>query len=56
MWFMAQSSRDMCVSLPEGGIRFAKWLEEKGLTTKGVTVYPNYGTAMLHLKAFSDVV
>lgn len=46
---------DMCVSLSEGGIRFAKWLEEKGLTKKGVTVYPNYGTAMLHLKAFPDV-
>ena len=26
-----------------------------GLTTKGVTVYPNYGTAMLHLQAFPDV-
>ena len=46
---------DMCVSLPDGGIRFAEWLNEKGLTTKGVTVYPNYGTAMLHLKAFPDV-
>lgn len=46
---------DMCVSLPCGGIRFAEWLKEKGLTTKGVTVYPNYGTAMLHLKAFPDV-
>lgn len=46
---------DMCVSLPGGGIRFAEWLKEKGLTTKGVTVYPNYGTAMLHLKTFPDV-
>lgn len=46
---------DMCVSLPDGGIRFAEWLKAKGLTTKGVTVYPNYGTAMLHLKAFPDV-
>ncbi|MBQ0020922.1 MAG: HDIG domain-containing protein [Bacteroidales bacterium] len=46
---------DMCVSLPGGGIRFAEWLKEKGLTTKGVTVYPNYGTAMLHLTAFPDV-
>lgn len=46
---------DMCVSLPCGGIRFAEWLEEKGLTTKGVTVYPTFGTAMLHLKAFPDV-
>lgn len=46
---------DLCVSLPDGGIRFAEWLKEKGLTTKGVTVYPNYGTAMLHLQAFPDV-
>lgn len=46
---------DLCVSLPSGGIRFAEWLKEKGLTTKGVIVYPNYGTAMLHLKAFPDV-
>lgn len=46
---------DLCVSLPDGGIRFAEWLKENGLTTKGVTVYPNYGTAMLHLTAFPDV-
>ena len=46
---------DMCVSLPCGGIRFAEWLEAKGLTTKGVTVYPTFGTAMLHMKAFPDV-
>lgn len=46
---------DMCVSLSEGGIRFAEWLKQKGLTKKGVTVYPNYGTAMLHLKAFPEV-
>lgn len=46
---------DLCVSLPGGGIHFAEWLKEKGLTTKGVTVYPNYGTAMLHLTAFPDV-
>ena len=46
---------DLCVSLPGGGIRFAEWLKEKDLTTKGVTVYPTYGTAMLHLKAFPDV-
>ena len=46
---------DLCVNLPSGGIRFAKWLHEKKQTLKGVTVYPNYGTAMLHLKAFPDV-
>lgn len=46
---------DLCVSLPSGGIRFAGWLRDNGYTYKGVTVYPNYGTAMLHLKAFPDV-
>ena len=46
---------DLCVSLPSGGIRFAKWLRDNGHTAKGVAVYPNYGTAMLHLKAFPDV-
>ena len=46
---------DMCVSLPEGGIRFAEWLKEKELATGDVTVYPSYGTAMLHLKNFPDV-
>ena len=46
---------DLCVSLPSGGIRFAEWLRNNGHAMKGVTVYPNYGTAMLHLKAFPDV-
>ena len=46
---------DLCVSLSSGGIRFAEWLRDNGYTMKGVTVYPNYGTAMLHLKAFPDV-
>lgn len=36
---------DMCVSLPSGGIRFAEWLKAEKLTTNGVTIYPNYGTA-----------
>ena len=46
---------DLCVSLPSGGVRFAQWLRDNRHTLKGVTVYPNYGTAMLHLKAFPDV-
>lgn len=45
----------MCVSLQGGGIRFAEWLRDNGYTTKGVTVYPNYGTAMLHLNEFPEV-
>jgi poly(A) polymerase len=46
---------DLCVSLPSGGVRFAEWLRDNGYAMKGVTVYPNYGTAMLHLKAFPEV-
>ena len=46
---------DLCVSLPSGGVRFAEWLRDNGHTHKGMTVYPNYGTAMLHLKAFPEV-
>ena len=46
---------DLCVSLPSGGVRFAEWLRDNGHTYKGVTVYPNYGTAMLHLEAFPEV-
>lgn len=46
---------DLCVSLPGGGVHFAEWLAENGNAMKGVTVYPTYGTAMLHLKAFPDV-
>lgn len=46
---------DLCVSLPSGGVRFAEWLRDNGHTHKGVTVYPNYGTAMLRLKAFPEV-
>lgn len=46
---------DMCVSLQDGGIRFAEWLRDNGHTTKGVAVYPNYGTAMLHLNEFPEV-
>lgn len=46
---------DLCVSLPGGGIGFAQWLHSNGYTTKAAAVYPTYGTAMLHLKAFPDV-
>lgn len=46
---------DMCVSLPDGGIRFAEWLKEQEHAAGDVTVYPNYGTAMLHLQNFPDV-
>jgi poly(A) polymerase len=46
---------DMCVTRQGGGVRFAEWLHQNNYTTNSVTLYPNYGTAMLHLKAFPDV-
>lgn len=46
---------DLCVSLPGGGIGFARWLHDGGHTLGGVVTYPSYGTAMLHLKQFPDV-
>lgn len=43
---------DMAVNLPCGGIRFAQWLRDKGLTLHDPVTYPNYGTAMLRLRKF----
>ena len=43
------------MNLPSGGIRFAEWLRDKGQAMQGVTVYPNYGTAMLHLNTFPEI-
>lgn len=45
---------DLTVDLPCGGIRFAEWLHANGLTLHEPVAYPNYGTAMLRLKAFPD--
>lgn len=43
---------DLAVTLPDGGIAFAMWLHEKGLTTCEPTTFPRYGTARLELKEF----
>lgn len=45
---------DLVVDLPDGGIRLAEWLKEKGHSTQDVVVYPRYGTAMFRLVAFPD--
>lgn len=45
---------DMAVDLSCGGIRFAEWLHDNGYTSHPPVTYPNYGTAMLRLKAFPD--
>ena len=46
---------DLCVDLCNGGIDFARWLEENGYTKFSVITYENFGTAMFHLKNFPDV-
>ena len=46
---------DLVVDLPFGGIRFAKWLEERGFLAGKVVVYESFGTAMFRLKEAPDV-
>lgn len=43
---------DMAVDLPNGGIAFAMWLEERGLTDGQIITYPRFGTAALSLRDF----
>lgn len=49
------SDIDICVTLPNGGIRFAEWMEKNAHTCGSVVTYPTYGTAMFRLKDFSNV-
>lgn len=46
---------DLAVTMPDGGIRLAEWLEENGHTAFHVVTYPTYHTAMFHLKDYPDV-
>lgn len=46
---------DLVVDIPNGGIRFAQFLHEHGLTTWEPVVYEHFGTAMFCLKEFPDV-
>lgn len=45
---------DMAVDLPDGGIAFANWLEQSGLTSGKVVTFPRFGTARISLKLFPD--
>lgn len=45
---------DLVIDLPDGGIKFAKYLERKGITTGTVVTYEHFGTAMFHLKEFPE--
>lgn len=46
---------DLAVDLPNGGVRFACWLFEKGLTRTHPVLFEKYGTAMLELNEFPDL-
>lgn len=45
---------DLAVTMPDGGIRLAEWLERNGHTSIHVVTYPTYHTAMFRLKDFPD--
>lgn len=45
---------DLVVSLENGGIKFAEWLEANNYTEGTVVTYPRFGTAMFKLKKFPD--
>lgn len=45
---------DLAVTMPDGGIMFALWLEQKGLTLTPPILYPRFSTSKLRLKAFPE--
>ena len=46
---------DIVLELPDGGIEFAKWMEENWYTHGSVVTYPTYGTAMFRLNEYPEV-
>ena len=46
---------DIVVDTPNGGISFAKWLHENGMTTNEPVTYEHFGTAMFHLKDIPSI-
>jgi putative nucleotidyltransferase with HDIG domain len=55
--FMAREPNDLdiVVDLPDGGIRFANWMHEKGETDGDVVVYPTFGVGMFRLKEYPEI-
>ena len=45
---------DLAVDLPNGGVRFARWLQKRRLTTGRPVFFLKYGTAKLRLRRFPD--
>lgn len=45
---------DLAVDLPNGGVKFARWLQKRHLTIGKPVFYSKFGTAKLRLRAFPD--
>ena len=45
---------DLAVAVPDGGVAFPLWLEEKKLTLQPPTLYRRFSSSRLRLKAFPD--
>lgn len=45
---------DLAVDLPNGGVRFARWLQKKHLTIGNPIFFFKFGTAKLRLRRFPD--
>lgn len=45
---------DLVVSINNGGIKFAEWLEKNHYTKGTIITYPRFGTAMFKLKDFPE--
>ena len=45
---------DLAVDLPNGGVKFARWLQKKRLTTGRPVFFLKFGTAKLRLRRFRD--
>lgn len=45
---------DLCIDLPDGGIKLAEFLHTKKYLTRPPVVYPTYGTAMFKFKKFNQ--
>ncbi len=46
---------DLAVDLPDGGVRFARWLEKRHLVAGRATLFKRFGTARVVLRNFRDI-
>lgn len=44
---------DLCIDIPDGGIKLAEYMHSKKFITRPPVTYPTYGTAMFKLKRFN---